>query len=228
MHESGYVIFQPVARSSRRRIITLDPWTRVEGTYRVNGTPIANVPLSVLHPGYESCSACGLQILLKQRTVTGPDGRFAFDFVMAARAIWRRSPSLHNDENSDLISCCVTDFKIPVATTLRLDIEEQGRAIIGTLCAPRGIKREPAWKNASIEVQQPGSDESITPYMKVGVKSDGSFRTADLPLGVYRLHFHFTEAGIGHLAPRTVIISTADKQQANKPRDLGVLTLEKE
>ena len=50
MHESGYVIFQPVARSSRRRIITLDPWTRIEGTYRVNGTPIANVPFRSCTP----------------------------------------------------------------------------------------------------------------------------------------------------------------------------------
>jgi hypothetical protein len=229
MHESGYAIFEPVARSSRRRIITLDPWTRVEGTYRVNRTPMANVPLSILHAGYESCSACGLQILLKQRTVTGPEGRFAFEFVMSGPgAIWRRSPSRHDDENSDLISCCVPDFKIPIARTLPLDIEERGRPIIGTLRAPRGSKREPAWRDASIEVQQSGADERFAPYMKFGVKSDGSFRTPDLPLGTYRLHFQFGKAGTGRLAPRKVIVSTGDIQQSNTPRDLGVLTLESE
>lgn len=225
-HASGYVIYQPLSRA-KRRIILLDPWTRVAGTYRINGRPVANVALSILHPDQRSCWPCDLEILSKQRTVTGPDGRFTFEFAMAGQgAIWRRSPSMNIDENYDLISCCIADLKIPVSTALRIDIEEQGRPLVGRLRAPRGFKGEPTWKGASVEVQLTQSDERATPYSRVGVKPDGSFQTTDLPLGTYRLCFHFGKAGIGHLAPRKVLISMADIQQAGKPRDLGVLTLE--
>ena len=91
-HPSGYAMYQPAPHSNHRT--TLDPWTRVEGTFRVAGKPKANVPMWI----YRNDARSGDDVPYISTTwdeKTDPDGHVRFRTSgRRQRADWSSSRGL--------------------------------------------------------------------------------------------------------------------------------------
>ena len=204
----------------------LDPWTRVEGTYRVGGKPLAGIPIGISH-GEPAWSGSGdLQVVERQRTMTGPEGQFVFERVMAgsgriARQI--RWPS--SGASAEISATSGVEARFPLGETIHVNIEEKGRPVIGKLRVPAGFNQTVAWQSAIVELELQTNGDLPSSHFTAAVGADGSFRTDPLPGGVYSLDVRFLKASAGHLWDRLVVVPTDDTLQ---PVDLGVLTLEKD
>jgi RNA polymerase sigma factor (sigma-70 family) len=76
LHESGYALVY--AKSIEQGgAITLTPWARVEGIFRIAGKPISGVQLGLFSPNAFN------PIQYDLRTATRADGKFEFDYVPA-------------------------------------------------------------------------------------------------------------------------------------------------
>jgi Carboxypeptidase regulatory-like domain len=228
VHPTGYVFFKPIPRSMRR-IIQLDPWARVEGTYRVNGKPLANVALKIEPWNRPCCLPGDPEIYWQQRATTGPDGHFVFEHVLGGLgAVGRRVFVIENGAQRESTELSATNVAFHCGKTLRLDMAERGRCIVGKLRPYLGFKGDPSWPTVSLDLELDQSEDLPSPRWTFPVNGDGSFRTDYVPAGEYRIAFHIGKPGMGRLAPRMVSISTAENEHTGTPVDLGVLTLEKD
>ena len=82
-HPSGFAHIKSTPEWELTRIIHLEPWSRVEGTFRVGKTPAANVPitLDVTRPALVR-ETMYRSIFTQHEATTGPDGRFVFERVI--------------------------------------------------------------------------------------------------------------------------------------------------
>src|SRR5580704_12488066 len=83
-HSTGYAQYRPTP-NTKRRTINLDPWTRVEGTYRAGGKPRAKTPITIEQLELRPFRNSGPQIGWRYSTITDAEGRFVFERVPAGR-----------------------------------------------------------------------------------------------------------------------------------------------
>jgi hypothetical protein len=224
-HDSGYARFHPTA-TSNHRLIVLDPWTRVEGTYRFGGKPLAGFPIEIDYSrlwGFEP-----RRFVEAHQTRTGPEGRFVFERVMADSGVVGRSNNWPGHDWVGISSTSGLFVRLPVGKTVHVDIGEKGRPVIGTLHPQAGFKQKVDWSSAVVDLAvqtnwgMPGS------HFTAPVRADGSFRTDPLPAGVYSMDVRFLKAGPGHVRDHTVVVETWDPDgNVTQPLDLGVVTLDK-
>ncbi|QEH35550.1 ECF RNA polymerase sigma factor SigE [Aquisphaera giovannonii] len=236
VHPTGQAWVDPAKEQGwdRVRLIRLEPWSRVEGTFRVGSKPVANARLSVEIPPLRD----GNRMLLAMRqseATTGPDGRFLFERVFPGRWTIGRHvepPVALGAEGASSGVHVEADF--PAGRTTRLDLGGAGRAVVGRLRLAEGIRREPPWDYAWIRgAPLIGGEERLAPNFRATAGPDGRFRIDDLPPGRYRLHASFS--GIGDVrGPRGVPVSCQfdfevppeGREPAGKEVDLGTLTLD--
>jgi Carboxypeptidase regulatory-like domain len=225
-HASGYATYHPRSKS-KHRIIVLDPWTRVEGTYRVGGKPLAGVVVSLLRHDQSTPDGEEPRVVETQYTTTGPNGRFVFERAMAGYAMIARY-FIGNTDNS-ISSTSGLPARLPIGRAVHVEIEENGRPVIGSLRPPAGLKQTVDWQSAVVELALQTNWDLPRSHFRAAVRADGSFRTDPLPGGTYALDVHFLTGGPGHVWDRPVIVNTRDNgESVPKPLDLGVLTLEKD
>ena len=81
-HPSGYAFFRP-ALNSKHRSINLDPWTRVEGTLRFDGKPLADTTVRSLTDRAPALDFDPASLFVPQPTAqTDADGRFVLDHLL--------------------------------------------------------------------------------------------------------------------------------------------------
>ena len=228
-HESGYAVYH-AASQSNRRMTNLDPWTRVEGTYRVGGKPLANVPIA-LSDAQQALARFGLGNLdTSDRVTTDKDGHFEFRHVMAGRGFVHRAIGwAAQGDPADIPSADSTEVAFPLGQTVRLDLNEPGRDVIGRLKAPAGFKQPIPWQQAIVEAELDRRDDREASLRVSGrVAPDGTFRFDHLFPGAYLLDVHFPRPSVGHLWEHAIGVPKNRDPRTPKPHDLGVLTLEKE
>ena len=230
-HASGYANYHPTPKSNHR-IIMLDPWTRVEGTYRVGGKPLAGIPIWIWHGDAGWAWSGDLRVFEWHRTTTGPRGRFVIERVIGGRGlIGRRFIWPANGGSAEISSTSRVEMGFPLGKTVHIDIEEKGRPVIGTLRPPAGIKQKLAWQSAVVELALQTNGDIPSSHFTAPVGADGSFRTDPLPGGVYSLDVRFLKGGPGHVWDYTVVVDTRDmnrNRNLTQPLDLGMLTLDKD
>ncbi len=225
-HDSGYALFQPTALSNRR-LIHLDPWARVEGTYRVNGKPMADVALLIQQLWSWQTETNVPTFILRQRTTTHAEGRFFFDRAIAGEGhIGRRSWLMTDQGKVDKMASFVFSFDFRAARTRQVDLGENGLAIIGRLMPPRGFKAASPWQSATVVVELCDADGIPNPRFKTKISPDGRFVTPALPQGMYRLQFHLEKSGVGHVPAKLAAIWPSNVGRENVPLDLGSFTPE--
>ena len=126
VHEKGFgdLTAEQLARSAD---VTLRPWGRIEGTFRIRDKPgileqiDVNVNRSVIAPGYlyQSYSA-----------KTDTQGRFAIERVMDGEAsfTWSRGPLVTRARSS-----AGSNVNLRAGETLRVDLGGEGRPLIGRI-----------------------------------------------------------------------------------------------
>ncbi len=151
-HPSGYAQYQPTLKSNRR-VIHLDPWTRVEGVYRIGGKPQANIEISINRGDTMVYGVHVAHISTEDEATTGPDGRFVFERVMAGNGwIGRRIVFMVNSGAGEVTWSHSVPLKFPLGKTIHVDLGGNGRTVSGKLQAPAGFKKEVKWSFALVDV----------------------------------------------------------------------------
>ena len=229
-HPTGYVIFQPVAHS-KHRSITLDPWTRIEGTLQAGGKPVPDTTVSIDRAGhYFALAVEHLGLSVSEMAKTDSKGRFVFTRVLSG---------------SGRVSCCLpqrsglqaANFKsthsietnFPVGETVHLDFGRHCRTVAGRLRAPPDLKMRPQWRLATVELQcENTSGDRQSREFKGSPEQDGSFCIDNVPPGRWSLiidYINYSRENQWRLyLQHRFSVSEPDDEPA--PLDRGVLTLE--
>jgi uncharacterized GH25 family protein len=228
VHPSGFAQIKSTADWELTRIIRLEPWCRVEGTYRIGRAPAANVPLEISVPRVNAFGDDGPHIYDQHLTTTGPDGRFAFDRVIPGLGRIGRCITFTDDEGaSEVTSAPSIAARFPAGETVHIDLGGAGRPVVGKLRQPEGFTGRVRWNFAVIQVQPAGAKgDADGPSFTATVDRDGTFRIDDMPAGDYSLDVYFMENDPGHLRNHRFRVPAPEGDPAARPVDLGTLKLE--
>jgi len=227
IHPTGYAWFRPIPRSNRRRI-TLDPWARVEGTYRVGGRPLAGARMSLFAGELRPLGDDGPEFTIRSQTVTGPDGRFVFDRVPAcsgqvSRAL-KWAPRIGNTE---LESACTIDTEFSSKRVVLIDVGQNGRAVIGKLKPARGFDKPVLWQLAWVDVVPNVENHSAeNRRYQATIDCEGRFRVDDLPPGYYSISSRPADFVPAYFFAKSFVVPNGDARPFNQPLDLGELEVQ--
>ncbi|WP_165227818.1 sigma-70 family RNA polymerase sigma factor [Aquisphaera insulae] len=238
LHPEGYAWIDSPATWETVRLIRLEPWARIEGTFRIGTKPAAHVPISVrVVPNRPGPAGKGGPRILNwnHEAVSGPDGGFAFDRVLPGKGIIGRDITFMVDQGAtEVTSSCKIRVDLPGGRTTKVDLGGSGRAIVGRLELPDGVGEKVPWSFANIDGGREAADSDGFPRLTVTVAPDGRFRIDDVPPGRYRLVARFGSYEVtrrqgleGFTCTRAVDVPAADRGPANTPVDLGVMKMEK-
>lgn len=225
-HPSGFAHIRSRAEWGSARIIRLEAWSKVEGTYRIGGTPTAKAPISIKVFGHDSGGGHeGPNVFTTYQTTTDANGHFVFDRVFPGQGRVRRSLILAmGDGMTHVRSAREVDAIFPAGKTVHIDLGGSGRAIIGRLQPPEGSNEKVPWHLAIVQiVGGAGGYPDGASLLGALIDRDGSFRIDDTPAGDYSLSVSFVRNETLHL--ENYRFSVPDP--AAEPIDLGVLKLEK-
>ena len=228
-HATGYAQYKPIAKVSRRTI-NLDPWTRVEGHYRVGGKPRANTAIKIDHSDSMRLERSTPGITWSYSKTTDARGQFAFERVRAGRAWIGRDLRYELRYGEwEMVSACLMDVHFPIGKTVHIDVGRPGRTLVGRFRAPAGCKKKVLWSSALLWMGVKESKElSRGSYFEASVGTDGAFRIDDLPPGDYTYSLLLSQRGVGEISRRLLTVPFAASNDVAKPIDLGQITLDKE
>ncbi len=228
-HPSGFAHIKSAPDWELTRIIHLEPWARVEGTFRIGKTPTASVPIEIDVTRLDSHGRDVPRIFTQHEAITGPDGRFVFDRVIpGAGRIGRRITFMVDEGATEVTSSYMIGANFPSGETARIDLGGIGRPVVGKLQPPPGFTAKVRWNFAMITVASDAAEaRTPSPYFTVTVDRDGKFRIDDVPAGSYSLNVRFQRDDAGHLQGHRFDVHPANGDLSEQPVDLDVLTLEK-
>lgn len=133
--------------------ITLTPWARAEGTFRVGSQLAPNVVLS-LDAGIHSYGNDVPNIFASYETTTGEGGRFAFERVFPGEGrIGRRIMLMVDDGATEVTSSQRVATEFTSGETTELDLGGTGRAVLGKLAPPVDTPERVLWNFALVNVR---------------------------------------------------------------------------
>ena len=217
VHPSGFAHIKSTPDWDLTRIIHLQPWSRVEGTFRVGKSPAANVPIRLEVADVFSYGPDVPSIFNHHPATTGPDGRFVLDRVIPGRGFIGRNILLTVDDGAaEVASACTIPADFPAGKTVHIDLGGTGRPVVGKLQPPEGFTGKVRWNFAGIQVEPVRAEpRRAAPASHVTVDRDGSFRIDDVPAGDYSLTVRFDRDDAG---PTAGIIASGCRRSRAMPR----------
>jgi uncharacterized GH25 family protein len=226
-HPSGFALIKSTPEWDLTRIIHLEPWSRVEGTFRIGKALAPNVPLQLDVGRLTGHGRNGPHFSVEYHAVTGPDGRFVFERVIPGKGwIGRRVLLTGDDGATEVTSAASIPAEFLAGKTCQIDLGGTGRAVVGKLRPPDGFKEKVRWNFALVTVRcSTTSPDGASFQFTATVDRDGSFRIDDVPAGDHALSVNFFQGdrALGLLEHTFNVPPAKD----DKPVDLGTLTLEK-
>ena len=228
-HPSGYAHIKSSAEWDLARIIHLEPWAGVEGTFRIGRTRAANVPITLDVNDRSSYGNDVPSVFPHHDVTTGPDGHFVFERVIPGSGrIGRRIMLTVNDGAADVTSSCMIAATFPAGKTVHIDLGGTGRPVIGKLRPAEGFPGKVHWNFASVTLACEEAEARATgPSLMATIDRGGRFRMDDVPAGNYSLSVRFDRDGAGHLGNHRVHVPPTEADSSALAVDLGTLTLEK-
>ncbi len=152
-HEAGFAYFKSKEKPIPSRI-TLTPWARAEGTFRVGPEAAENVVLSWFGAGIHSYGDDVPNIFTHHEVATGKDGRFMFDRVFPGTGrIGRRIRLIHDEGATEVTSSQRVSAEFVAGKTTRLDLGGTGRLVIGTLAPSANHSSQVLWNFVLLNVR---------------------------------------------------------------------------
>lgn len=222
-HPEGFALIKSGPDWSAR-IIRLEPWARVEGTYRVGKNPRAGAPIEINNHRMQHFGEDAPNMSNQHLATTGPDGRFVFERVIPGKGrIGRQIIFMVDKGATEVTSSRNVAAEFPAGKTVHIDLGGTGRPVVGRLEPREGFTGKPRWNFAWIRAMPAGAaDNSDRPYFTVTVDQDGRFRIDDMPPCRYSLDARFDLADVGALPVHGFEVPAG---RADNPVDLGVIRL---
>ncbi len=229
-HPSGYAEFNSSPEWDLTRIIHLEPWAKVEGTFRVGQVPVTNATISInLDSRPHLLGDDGPDVLAQYFTTTGPGGRFVFDRVIPGHGrIGRMLMPTVADGAMSMDSSCRLATSFVGGQTLQIGLNGTGRPAVGKLLPPEGFAEPVRWNLAQVRVQLAAAEmRRNVEQWSATVDREGKFRIDDMPPGDYSLSVRFQQDPPGNLWDYRFKVPLPDGDRAEEPVDLGELRLMK-
>ena len=135
--------------------VTLTPWARMEGTFRVGTKPVARVPLTIFSNVSPSYGEGVPNIFTHHDTTTGKDGRYVFERVFPGHGrINRRIMLTVNAGSVEPTSSVRVPVDFVSGETISLDLGGSGRPVTGRLAAPVDHPGEVLWAFALLDAHR--------------------------------------------------------------------------
>ena len=151
-HPSGFALIKSTPEWTAR-IIRLEPWSRVEGTFRIGKAPAANIPIEIDVRRLDSYGPDVPNIFTQHQATTGPDGRFVFERVIPGNGrIGRRITFMVDEGATEVASAYMIGADFPSGKTVHIDLGGIGRPVVGRLQPPEGFTGKVRWNFADITV----------------------------------------------------------------------------
>ena len=222
-HPAGFALVKSTPEWVAR-IIHLEPWSRVEGKFRIGKAPAANVLIEIDVPRLMSYGTDAPTIYTTHLASTRPDGRFVFERVIPGTGrIGRRITFMVDEGATEAASAFMIRANFPSGKTVHIDLGGIGRPVVGRLQPPEGFTEKVRWNFADITVVS-GAD---SPDFTVTVDREGKFRIDDVPAGDYLLSVRFMRDNAGGLSNHRFSVPMLEGDASEPPVDLGTLKLEK-
>ncbi len=152
VHPSGFAHISATPDNVPAKI-ELEAWARVEGTFRVGKTPVADALLTINTKRVNSHGNEGPRISTQHEVTTAEDGRFVFERVIPGSARMGRNIIMMVREGAtEVTSTSLTAVNLPAGKTKHINLGGTGRPIIGKLQPPEGFAGEPRWNFALVWV----------------------------------------------------------------------------
>jgi hypothetical protein len=229
-HPSGYAEFNSSPEWDLTRIIHLEPWAKVEGTFRVGRVPVPNATISInLDSRPHVLGDDGPDVLAQYFTTTGPGGRFVFDRVIPGHGrIGRMLMPTVADGAMSMDSSCRLATSFVGGQTLQIGLNGTGRPVVGKLLPPEGFAEPVRWNLAQVRVQLAAAEiRRNVEQWSATVDREGKFRIDDMPPGDYSLSVRFQQDPPDNLRDYRFKVLLPDGDRAEEPVDLGELRLRK-
>ena len=227
-HPTGFAKVNSTPEWGPERVIRLEPWARLEGTFKVGPAPAANVQLWLNLHDHDSYGEDVPRIFNTYYATTGPDGRFAFSRVIPGRgSIGRRIIFMVNEGATEVTSSRMVAVDLPAGKTVTLDLGGTGRAVVGKFEPVAGVDPKTVrWNFATIWTKPEPFDPPATGLrITATVARDGTFRIDDVPEGRYTMMMDFDRGrdAAGSLPDHPFQVPPAGNDRG--PVDLGTVKL---
>ncbi|EDL57810.1 carboxypeptidase-like regulatory domain-containing protein [Gimesia maris] len=153
-HPAGYAHLKS-EQGAIPETVTLTPWARIEGTFRVGTKPVARVPLTIFSNVTPSYGEGVPNIFTHHDTTTGKDGRYVFERVFPGHGrINRRIMLTVNAGATEPTSSVRVPVDFVAGETISLDLGGTGRPVVGKLAAPVNHTGEVLWAFAMVDAHR--------------------------------------------------------------------------
>ena len=254
VHPSGFATKNLEAQAGQQNApidITLQPWGRVEGVYKIGSQLGKKQRFSLFHQGRSE--GLNVEVIAGLDTTTDEKGVFVFERVIPGKVSISRTVQIH--PRHGLISQEIPAIDVKPGETTRLAIGGVGRPIIGHVAIPAALKAkwselQPAGR-ITFNPKLPRPYDELTDKEKSEydrewektyqshafvIPSSGSFRVEDIVPGSYELTVKVNEdyhednfSGFVQRASLSHIITVPEiaggLSRTDQPLDLGELPL---
>lgn len=139
MHESGFAHLEST-ETPVPEILTLTPWARAVGTYRIGNKPAANIRLNLSGNGLWA-NWPGPNIFSQNSAKTDANGHFEFPRVFPGRSrIGRQIDFMMNDGATVVASAVRPSAEFVAGETTTINLGGTGRPVTGRLVPPADFK----------------------------------------------------------------------------------------
>ena len=153
LHPTGFAFLKSEEGFIPERV-SLTPWARLEGTFRVGSKIVPFVRLRVTG-GTHSFPDFGHHVWVDNSVTTDKNGKFVFDRIIPGDgSISRYFVHMVNQGPTEETSSKRVPVKYVAGKTIKLDLGRTGRPVIGKLVLPHSTKNEQLkfWKQASLQM----------------------------------------------------------------------------
>ncbi len=200
--------------------VTIAPWGRIEGTFRIGARPGAGEKLSLVP---RQSARLDAHTYYGGETTTDASGRFVFERVMPGAVEVGRTVESGQMSSTYPLAAPVD---VPPGATAKLIIGGTGRPVVGRLSVPKELAGQHEWTFRLVDFRP---DRPRGRVYAGKLAPDGSFRIEDVEAGTYDLLIQadgFQSDQPPYASRRGIIVPEMPGGRSDEPLDLGALEVE--